>query len=112
MDSTFNPKTFVENSYREYHISNNNLYKLADKFFQKRIKDETGKTKYFINVYHYLAQFTHYDTSTFEVAYSTENYEYRVEISSCNFSTFEQMENFFEDHYKANNCIPDIHNND
>lgn len=112
MHSTFNPQTFVENSYREYHVSDNKLYKLADKFFQKRIKDGNGKTKYFINVYHYLALYNHINSSTFEVAYSTEEYEYRVEISSCNFSTFEQMENFFEDLYKSNNCIPDKHNND
>ena len=112
MHSTFNPQTFVENSYKEHYIYDNRLYKLADKFFQKRIKDENGKTKYFINVYHYLALYNHIDTSTFQVHFSTQEHEYSVEISSYNFSSFEEVEKFFEDHYKANNCIPDKHNND
>lgn len=112
MHSKFNPQTFVENSYKEHYIYDNRLYKLADKFFQKRIKDKNGKTKYFINVYHYLAIYSNVDSSIFQVHFSTENYEYAVEISSYNFSSFEEVEKFFEDYYKVNNCIPDKHNND
>ena len=40
-------KLLLENGYKEYQRPN--LYKGMDKFYQKRFRDEKGRTKYFIN---------------------------------------------------------------
>ena len=45
-------KLLLENGYREWEV-NKIFHPHADKFFQKRFRNEKGQTKYFISFYKY-----------------------------------------------------------
>lgn len=68
-------KLLLENGYRKF---NDNLYN-AECLFQKRIKDEKGKTKYFIDIYKYAFKVNNYEPD-YEVRLVTEKDKYALSI--------------------------------
>lgn len=71
-----NEKLLLENGYKEYEV-NKNFHPYANRFFQKRFRNEKGQTKYFISVFEYL----HEDyTLNYEVGLQFEKERYVMNI--------------------------------
>lgn len=80
----------LENGYKEYR---DDLYN-ADKLFQKRIRDEKGRTKYFIDIYKYAFPFNDYKPD-YEIRLVTETEKYGLNIliyATKNEMTLEEIE--------------------
>lgn len=83
----------------------------SDTLFQKRVRNEQGETKYFINIYEY--DFRKYVT---KILYSVEVVLFPEGITSqvnltFSLTTVQEAEKFIEEFYVKNNCVPDLNNN-
>jgi len=109
----FTPQNIIDSGYKHFPFKDKQMFKYADLFFQKKVK-ENDKTKYFINIYYYI--FTDLynkvgPATTFEVAFYLQNNTcVNVSFSGETFSSIVEIEEFFENFYKNNNFVPDIHN--
>lgn len=98
------------NGYKQHPTPLNN----ADCLWQKRVRNEQGETKYFINIYEY--DFRKYGMEGLDIKYGVEvcifpeGIDTQVNLS-FNLTTIEEAEKFIEDFYIKNNCAPDLHNN-
>lgn len=80
----------LENGYKKYR---DNLYN-ADCLFQKRIRNEKGQTKYFIDIYKYTFKINDYKPD-YEVRLETEKEKYALNIllyATKNEMTLEEIE--------------------
>lgn len=83
-----NDEILLENGYKKYK---DNLYS-ADCLFQKRIRNEKGQTKYFINIHKYI----HNDKNVYEVDLQFEKDKYTMNIllfAIDSTMTLEEIEN-------------------
>ena len=80
----------LENGYKKFSDS---LYN-ADCLFQKRIKNEKGQTKYFIDIYKYTFKINDYKPD-YEIRLVTKKEKYALNILLCatkNEMTLEEIE--------------------
>src|SRR5574343_292279 len=104
---------FIDRDYREYFGSN---FKLADYLLQKRVRNDDGKTKYFIDVWVYdYSKHPQLKNMNPQLQFSAEcrfydfaERMYTFEIH--NFDTIEFMETKMEEVFVGMRFICDPHN--
>lgn len=108
-------KSLKDSGYVNYEIYPSVLRSLksADLFFQKRIINSEGQTKYFVEVYYY--DFQKYpggvESFLYEVVfYDSEERKVTISVSNRNFESIQQVEEYFEKLFKVNEFILNPHN--
>lgn len=92
----------LENGYKKYR---DNFY-YAECLFQKRIRNEKGQTKYFIDIYKYVSKVNDYEPN-YEIRLSTEKEKYALNIllyATRNKMTLEEIEREINDIWLKLDC--------
>lgn len=90
-----NEKLLLENGYKEYK-PNKIFYPSASKHFQKRVRNDKGHTKYFINIYKYI----HNDKNVYEVDLQFEKQQYAMDIQLFGLNEKMTLEEIEKEVYK------------
>lgn len=96
-----NDELLLANGYKKY---NDNFYN-ADCLFQKRIRNEKGQTKYFIDFYKYTSII--HNKTDYEVRLSTEKDKYALRVhlyAIGNEMTLEEIEKEVDDIWHKLGC--------
>lgn len=106
----FTPKDFQDNGFVEYPIHNYNRdhYKLADKFFTKKIIQDNEILFYIFSYYYdFTGKRTSYPIGvTFECHFKlSEDREIIVSISNSSFKNLQEVEEFLLNRFRINECI-------
>ena len=87
-----NEKLLLENGYKEYKI-NELFYPSASKHFQKRVRNDKGQTKYFINV-------LEYGEKQYQVDLQFEKQQYTMDIQLFGLNEKMTLEEIEKEVYK------------
>ncbi len=104
----FSIEFLQQSGYREYKPHTD-----ADKFFQKRIRDNDGNTRYFINI-HYNDFRKYGDIERFDtevVIYDIYDVPHHINIPTSYFSCVDDVENHIYGIWTMFGSVNDIHNN-
>ena len=106
----------AEGFHKQSMGSNRELYKLADEFWQLRVR-AVSKTLYFVNAYIYREK--RYDNGNvmsfgvmFEVSFYLPYQDMSFSVTAHYPESVHKALTFFDSIYNRMECVPDLHNND
>lgn len=90
-----NDELLLANGYKKY----NDVFYHAECQFQKRIRNDKGQTKYFIDIYKYVSKVDNYEPN-YEIRLCTEKEKYNLNIllyATRNEMTLKEIEKEIDD---------------